>query len=317
MSDLLDGAPDGDALPPAAAGQAAVLIDYASLHHYLKGRLDARRTDGPSALDLTAGLIAGLRDHLAAQGTPVTVARAYADFAALDERAQHDLYALGVEPVFVPGSVHRNGPDLQLAYDAAAALHAQPDVTAFALVSGDRDYVPVVQGLAAAGRHALVVGFKEPLAATVLAHTGAGHYVDGATLLPDGALVPEAEIGTPIEVTVFAETQDPAYEIDYDALEVIEKFFGQYDEIYLTPLLRRLSDEIGEVDDHDPKSLVADLEECGAARLERRRGMPYDYTVLIVNPEHPAVLEVREEVHGAAVRADADDGLPFEDAAEM
>ncbi len=57
---------------------------------------------------------------------------------------------------------------------------------------------------------------------------------------------------------------------------------------------------------------MADLEECGAARLERRRGMPYDYTVLLVNAEHPAVQEVREEVHGAPV-TQADDGLPFED----
>ncbi|MEO1728516.1 MAG: NYN domain-containing protein, partial [Bacteroidota bacterium] len=40
---------------------------------------------------------------------------------------------------------------------------------------------------------------------------------------------------------------------------------------------------------------IGDLEECGAVRLERRRGMPYDYTVLIVNDEHPAVLEVRAE----------------------
>ncbi len=61
---------------------------------------------------------------------------------------------------------------------------------------------------------------------------------------------------------------------------------------------------------------MADLEECGAVRLERRRGMPYDYTVLIVNPEHPAVLEVREEIRGAKPAAD-DDGLPFEDAATI
>ena len=61
---------------------------------------------------------------------------------------------------------------------------------------------------------------------------------------------------------------------------------------------------------------MADLEECGAVRLERRKGMPYDYTVLLVNNDHPAVQEVREDVHGKPVTA-ADDGLPFDDAREM
>ena len=111
-------------------------------------------------------------------------------------------------------------------------------------------------------------------------------------------------------MTTFEPAQDPTHEIDYDAIEVIERHFGHYDEIYLTPLLRRLSEEIGDVEGHDPKSLVADLEECGAVRLERRRGMPYDYTVLLVNAAHPAVVEVREEIRGSDT---TDDGLPFED----
>ena len=90
-------------------------------------------------------------------------------------------------------------------------------------------------------------------------------------------------------------SSEPAW-IDIEALEVIERFFGQYEEVYLTPLLRKLSEEIGDADDHDPKSLIGDLEECGAVRLERRRGMPYDYTVLIVNGEHPSVIEIKEEL---------------------
>ena len=78
-------------------------------------------------------------------------------------------------------------------------------------------------------------------------------------------------------------------------LEIIEEHFGQYDEVYLTPLLRKLSEELGDLEDHDPKSLIGDLENAGAVRLERRRGFPYDYTVLLVNPNHPEVQAVREE----------------------
>ncbi len=313
MTEIQADGPDG--ADAAAVAQAAVLIDYQNLHHYLKGRIDGQG----STADLASDLLKGLRDRLGGEGVRLVRGRAYADFGGLDDHTRHvqrSLYLHGIEPVYVPATMHRNTTDLQLAVDAVEMRDRHPEVSTFVLLAGDRDYAPVVSALLAHGRRVLVVGFKEHLSPHLLEHTEGGEFLDAADLLPSGSLQPEIEVGTPIQTTEFAETQDPAYEIDYDALEVIEKFFGQYEEIYLTPLLRRLSDEIGEIDGHDPKSLVADLEECGAARLERRKGMPYDYTVLLVNPEHPAVVEVREEIHGAPVAA-ADDGLPFDDEPEI
>ena len=38
------------------------------------------------------------------------------------------------------------------------------------------------------------------------------------------------------------------------------------------------------------KALVGDLNEAGAVWLEKRRGYPYDYTVLLINHDHPNVL---------------------------
>ena len=303
-------------IPPEAAGarQAAVLLDYQNLHHYLKGRVG-----NGSTADLAGLLLRALRDRLASEDTRLVRGRAYADFGGLDDHTRHvqrTLYLHAIEPAYVPATMHRNTTDLQLAVDAVEMRDRHPEVGTYVLMAGDRDYAPVVTALLAHGKRVLVVGFKEHLSPHLLEHTDGGEFVDAEGLLPSNALPPEVEVGAAIEVTEFAPVQDPAYEIDYDALEVVEKFFGQYQEIYLTPLLRRLSDEIGEVEGHDPKSLVADLEECGAVRLERRRGMPYDYTVLLVNGEHPAVVEVREEVHGAPVEA-ADDGLPFEDEPEM
>ncbi|MEO0560137.1 MAG: NYN domain-containing protein [Bacteroidota bacterium] len=300
-------APATDATP-----QAAVLLDYQNLHHYLKGRAGAA-----APADLAGQMLKALRDRLQTDGTRITRGRAYADFGGLDDHARHvqrSLYLHGIEPVYVPSTMHRNTTDLQLAVDAIEMRNRHPEVGTYVLLAGDRDYAPVVQALISAGRRVVVVGFREHLSPYLLDHTDGGEFIDAETLVPSNALAPETKVGEPIQETEFKEIQDPAYEIDYDALEVIEKFFGQYEEIYLTPLLRRLSDEIGETEGHDPKSLVADLEECGAARLERRRGMPYDYTVLLVNDDHPAVVEVREELRGVAVPdASADDGLPFED----
>ena len=309
--------PAGDAATPPAGGarQAAALVDYQNLHHYLKGRMGG----AGSTADVAGLLLRALRDRLAAEDTRLVRGRAYADFGGLDDHTRHvqrTLYLHAIEPVYVPATVHRNTTDLQLAVDAVEMRQRHPEVDTFVLVAGDRDYAPVVTALLAHGRRVLVVGFREHLSPHLLEHTDGGEFLDAAELVPEDALPDEVEVGTAIQTTEFAPVQDPSYEIDYDALETVEKFFGQYEEIYLTPLLRRLSEEIGEVEGHDPKSLVADLEECGAVRLERRKGMPYDYTVLLVNGEHPAVVEVREEVHGAPVEA-ADDGLPFEDDAVM
>jgi len=44
--------------------------------------------------------------------------------------------------------------------------------------------------------------------------------------------------------------------------------------------------------------------------------MPYDYTVLLINAEHPEVKEARAEIVAPDVNGDMDDGLPFDDDSE-
>jgi hypothetical protein len=62
--------------------------------------------------------------------------------------------------------------------------------------------------------------------------------------------------------------------------------------------------ELLDEDRADPKSIISDLEVCGAVRLEKRQGFPYDYTVLIVDQAHPDVVKAREE---AKSRTDLDE----------
>ena len=277
---------------------AAVLIDYQNLYYYLKHRLKYPAQPGDSA----AEMIENLRAMLASRGIRLASGFAYADFGGLDEHIRHvqrALYLHGIQPYYVPSTMHRNTTDLQLAIDALSIVETQAEIDTVVLFSGDRDYAPVVQALQAAGRRVIMVSFRGHLSAYLLENTASGEYVDATELLSESArehLIEEDETRTPEATTEFEEAKDVPYDIDIEALEVIERFFGQYDEVYLTPLLRKLSEEIGDIDDHDPKSLIGDLEDCGAARLERRRGMPYDYTVLIVNGEHPAVIEIKEEM---------------------
>lgn len=289
---------------------AAVLIDYQNLYHFLKNRLQSPAQPG----DTAAEMIEALRDHLADDGVRIARGYAYGDFGSLDEHSRHvqrALYLHGIQPFYVPSTMHRNTSDLQLALDAVALCTSAPDTDTFVLLSGDRDYVPVVQALQAAGRTVVMASFRDHLSAHLLENTASGYFLDAAELMSDTAHThfrDEEEAPSPEMRTVFNEAKELPYDIDIEALEVIERHFGQYEEVYLTPLLRKLSEELGDIEGHDPKSMIGDLEECGAVRLERRRGMPYDYTVLILNREHPAVIEVKEDLAPDTYSGDGYDG---------
>lgn len=301
-----------------ARHRAAVLLDYQNLHHYLKSRLPAQIAPGDAAVEM----LAALRERLAGDSVRLATGYAYADFGGLDEHVRHvqrALYLHGIQPVYVPSTMHRNTTDLQLALDAMALRDGQPDLEAFVLISGDRDYVPVVQALQGAGRRVYMVAFRDHLSAHLLEYTRSGAFIDAETLLGETAraslvgngAAPSAQAAE--ERGSFNEPQELPYDIDMDALVILERNFGQYEEVYLTPLLRKLSEELGEIEGHDPKSLVADLEACGAVRLERRKGMPYDYTVLLVNRAHPAAVEAREEVRGPGYDEGEDDEEPYDE----
>lgn len=285
---------------------AAVLLDYQNLYYYLKNRLQHPAQPG----DTAAEMIEALRDHLEADGLRIARGFAYADFGGLDEHIRHTqraLYLHGIQPFYVPSTMHRNTSDLQLAIDAMALAQSAPEVDTIVLFSGDRDYVPVVQALQAAGRRVVMVAFRDHLSAHLLENTASGYFLDAIELMSDEArdlFRDEEEAPSPEMTTTFNEVKELPYDIDIEALEVIEKYFGQYEEVYLTPLLRKLSEELGDIEGHDPKSLIGDLEDCGAVRLERRRGMPYDYTVLIVNAQHPAVAEVKDDVRSRGAEDD-------------
>jgi hypothetical protein len=56
--------------------------------------------------------------------------------------------------------------------------------------------------------------------------------------------------------------------------------------------------------DIDPKEVINRLEVAGAVHLERRRGFPYDYTVLIVEAAHPDVQRIRNEASANVTHAE-------------
>ncbi len=290
---------------------AAVFIDYQNLYSLLRERLGA----GASPDEYIADALDELKRYLLdADSTRTAQTIAYADFNALrgNEQIERALFARSVEPRFVPASLQPNASEVQLCVDAVDLLHRRPDLGTFVLVTGDRAYLPLVQAFKRYGRHVFVAALVTPPAADSfgfaegdvflgflnLVGRPARRRLEGAGGRPASARPsPITEADTPHAAPSTGTFQNLSNPTTFRALEVAEEYFGQYEEVYLTPLLRKLSELLGEA--YDPKSLVSELEEAGAVRLEKREGYPYDYTVLIVHHQHPDVQKVREQLREA------------------
>ena len=90
----------------------------------------------------------------------------------------------------------------------------------------------------------------------------------------------------------FAPIQDISNEDQIVCLRVMLGEYGNHPEIWLSPFLRRLTDALPALADYERKALLGELEDKGAIAIEMRQGEPYDYRVIIVNYNHPAVREV-------------------------
>jgi uncharacterized LabA/DUF88 family protein len=112
----------------------------------------------------------------------VVIAKAYADWVTkapeLRGASQFindppSLYAAGIEPVFVPtrapspGAMNANGMrtgriknsvDVKMTADCIETAHSYPNIGTFVLVSGDSDFIHVVNALRTMGKSVVVVG---------------------------------------------------------------------------------------------------------------------------------------------------------------
>lgn len=149
-----------DARPARDSGEAylrgrpdaALLIDWENI----KSSLDSRGMR-PS--------IAAIRDACEQHGR-IVLARAYADWQQrwVRDDPRH-LYSAGIEPVFVPTRRYdddtdsptvKNSVDVRLASDCVELIYTHPQIGVYILVSGDQDFMHVVNKLRPYGKR--VVG---------------------------------------------------------------------------------------------------------------------------------------------------------------
>ncbi len=125
--------------------------------------------------------LSSLKEEVSDHGR-IVVAKAYADWVTkapeLRGASQFindppSLYAAGIEPVFVPTrapSAHasfnngvrttriKNSVDVKMTADCIECAHSYPNIGTFVLVSGDSDFIHVVNALRTMGKRVIVVG---------------------------------------------------------------------------------------------------------------------------------------------------------------
>ena len=285
----------------ASAGRrAAIFVDFQNLYYLSKNKAQQMLI----ADDLITCFLGRIDSLLGTEEIQFTTCHVWADFGSFGVHGQYvqrNLYLNGVTPCFIPSGQYRIPADMQIAIDVMDTIYIRPDIDTIILASGDREYVPLIQRLRNSGHNIIGIAFQDEVSEDFTRNAGSYRFVNAITLLDDdfaseiaSAEPVKAESSQP--VAEFNNVADIAEGLDEKTLSLIEQNFGQYEEIYLTPLLRKLSEIFSEFTDCDPKSIIGNLESSGAIRLEKRRGYPYDYTVLMVNEEHPDVEAIRQKL---------------------
>jgi hypothetical protein len=282
-----------------------MFVDYDNLYNILKSQSDRNRS--PS--DYAEEIFEEVRRYLEeGDDTPTIFGRAYGAFDTLLDEADAEvpsaLHRRGLQPVHVPSTMQDNTAEIRLTLELTDFLQQRPEVQTLVIVTGNRPYIPLVRWIREQGCRPLVAAVNPPQTADTPSFAEDSKYLDARNLLSqesrEDLLANAPTSGAAYTSAQTPDTPPPQKYQSLDnpaarrAIEITEEHFGQYDEVYLTPLLRKLSDLMGA--DKDPKSLVSELEAAGAARLEKRNGYPYNYTVLIVNDDHPDVQEVHKSL---------------------
>lgn len=286
------------------SSDAVILVDYANLFGVISER--SRSNDQPDQLVLD--LIRELRRHTS-EHLQLNTARtiAFANIppgANRGHRATGAWLAQGIEPRFCYAQGTDEATTIDLAMEAMEIAGYSDERRAFVILSGNQWFVPLVQRLQRAGHFVLMASLESPSRSDHLPGDVVDAFLNARFLLSRGdiasngsrqVLSEESRDRDAFEQQKPDETSPVTDDGALRTLEIIETYFGQYEEVYLTPLLRKLSDELDP--DHDePKAVINLLEEAGAIWLEKRRGFPHNYTVLLVNNDHPDVADVKESM---------------------
>lgn len=266
------------------------------------------------AVDASIALLRVLKTKLKEENqSRLIVQHAYADFERIPDGALNSLFLIGIEPHHVVGTEQKNAADMKLCIDVMSTLYTRSDIKTFYLMAGDRDYIPVLRELEEHARTVNVVAFRRQTSGDLLKIIGEENYLDATELIESAirvqmveptshtpSTVPNRSNQKPTHALILPDYPSVDFKDEvkvqdqymYAAINVLMKHFEGKQEVWVSPFLRRLRDELPELEDWERKELITDLVEVGAIKVEKRRGEPNDYSVIIVNWNHTDIREL-------------------------
>jgi uncharacterized LabA/DUF88 family protein len=286
-----------------ARTQAAIFIDFENVYYFLRNNYTSIREEYS---DLVVELIQRLRQHILEKYDEQAISfDAFADFERIGENAQSALYLRGIETHNVLGTEHKNAADMKLCIAVMETFYTRREIESFIVVAGDRDYIPVIRHLKKHGRTVRVVGFRQSISGDLLTNVGEEYFLDAEQFLApfvstaqpastaagagaaDGADAPQERV-KPAPTIAPRELADS----ETEAMRILFRHYKDKPEVFLTPYLYKLRAELPLLSEWERKQLIAGLQRAGAIRVEKRHGEPNDYSVLLVNWNHPSVRAI-------------------------
>ncbi len=143
------------------SGDVAVFIDFENIYISVRNRYEAN-PNFESIMDLCQ------------RYGRVTIARAYADWYRYP-RVTNALYANAIEPMYVPtyhydrdqgrtGRAIKNSVDMHLCIDLMKTLYAFDNIGTYVLITGDRDFIPLINAVRQLGKRTVVIGVAQATA---------------------------------------------------------------------------------------------------------------------------------------------------------
>lgn len=140
---------------PKSRNDVAVFIDFENVYVSVREKFDATPN------------FEMIMDRCEDYGR-IVIARAYADWYRYP-RVTSALFANGVEPMYVPtyyydrevgrtGRPIKNSVDIHLCIDVMRSLYTQHHIDRFVLVTGDRDFIPLVNAIRQNGKEVVIIG---------------------------------------------------------------------------------------------------------------------------------------------------------------
>lgn len=301
-----------------ALRHAAIFVDLENIYYFLKNRV----AEGHDIAALSVDMVRQLRHVLAAdQQVQCIVQHAYADFSRLPGEMQGAMYLMGMETHHVLGTDHKNAADMRLCIDAMETLYVRGEIASFILMGGDRDYIPVVQHLRKHGKEVLISAFKAGTSGDLLQVADESNFIDLTPLLPNGiklveplrpvhapVAVPPMKPQPPIaqvsstyaepkandrtSLPKFAKPRKVKSADELDTLALMLQHFPDKPEIWLTPFLHRQRTNMSHLADYERRALLTNLAEAGAIVIEKRPGDQGEFSVIVLNWNHPDVQEL-------------------------